>query len=642
MKTTLLFVTTLLCTIVTSAQIDPFTPWTWMKGDNTTDQFGVYGTQGVANTANKPGARSFATTWRDTSGCLWLFGGNGYEINSTGYLNDLWKYNPDTDKWTWVKGDSVNEQFSVYGTQGSANIANKPGATYASVSWADANNNLWLFGGFGYTNNDFGFLNTLWKYNPATNMWTWVKGDKTIDKTGVYGTQGTPHNNNKPGARYGSNTWTDANGNLWLFGGYGLDVSGGTGVLNDLWKYNPSTNQWTWIKGDNTIDKPGVYGTKGVADAANKPGSRYVSSSWSDGSGNLWLFGGYGYAQSGSSNLNDLWKYNLSTNMWTWVSGDNLLNQAGVYGTRGMPSTANKPGARYVSSTWTDVTGALWLFGGYGYDADNLGYLNDFWKYTPSNNVWTWIKGDSTVDAFAIYGTQGMPDVSNKSGARTGSVTWTDENGNLWLFGGYGYDVNSSGVLNDLWKISSIPFILPLHLLDFSGVLNNETVHLEWQSEQETFFSHYNVQRSFDGTDFTTIGMVNGAGSNTKNDYDYYDNDLKNHPVQKVFYRLQLINKDGHYSYSKVIMFNLQQATAFSVFPNPALHSLNLSFDQVSTAKVAVNIIDMKGMTVKKQTTILPAGRASISVDVSILSSGTYIISVTNANGSMQQKFIKQ
>jgi len=63
--------------------------WTWMKGDNTPNIAGVYGTQGVANIANKPGGRSLSTSWTDASGNLWLFGGNNF--------NDLWKYDVGTN-----------------------------------------------------------------------------------------------------------------------------------------------------------------------------------------------------------------------------------------------------------------------------------------------------------------------------------------------------------------------------------------------------------------------------------------------------------------------------------------------------------------------------------------------------------------
>jgi hypothetical protein len=80
--------------------------------------------------------------------------------------------------------------------------------------------------------------------------------------------------------------------------------------------YNISTNQWTWMKGDNTAREYGVYGTQGIAAAANKPESRAYGVSWSDRSGNLCLFGGHGghrYTFSGTD-MNDLWKYNISTN----------------------------------------------------------------------------------------------------------------------------------------------------------------------------------------------------------------------------------------------------------------------------------------------------------------------------------------
>jgi len=642
MKTTLPFIALLLYASFSFAQIDPQTPWTWMKGDNTIDQAGVYGTQGITSSSNKPGARNFSTTWRDATGNLWLFGGMGYGSVDMGYLNDLWKYDPATNNWTWVNGSNIIEQYSTYGTQGIPHAANKPGATYASVSWTDANNNLWLFGGFGYTDNDFGFLNTLWKYNPSTNQWTWVKGDKTIDKVGVYGTKGVEHANNKPGGRYGSRTWTDANGNLWLFGGYGYDGSS-TGMLNDLWKYNPATNKWTWVNGDNAIEQPGVYGTKGVPGASNKPGARYVSTSWTDNSGNLWLFGGFGYDESLAGNLNDMWRYNPATNEWTWINGDKTVNQVSVYGTQGIPNTTNKPGARYVSSSWTDAGGELWLFGGYGYDATSTGYLNDLWKYSPATNRWTWVKGDNTVDQPGVYGTQGLPDTSNKSGARTASVSWTDGNGNLWLFGGYGFDGSASGVLNDLWKISSFQVPLPLHLLHFSGVLTNNITYLKWEAEQETNFSHFNIQRSTDGTSFTTIGNVAGAGNSNRNTYAFSDNGLHNLSLQKIFYRLQLMDKDSRFSYSKILQFDMKQKGGMiTLFPNPAVQSVNLSFDQLVAGKTLVTVIDMRGLTVRSLTENIAAGRISLNMDVSTLPAGTYLVSVINADGLLQQKFIKQ
>ena len=77
----------------------------------------------------------------------------------------------------------------------------------------------------------------------VTPEWTWVSGSDTGDQSGTYGTLGVADGANVPGARYGSVSWTDASGNLWLFGGRGYDSSGAVGRLNDLWNFD-GTN-WT-------------------------------------------------------------------------------------------------------------------------------------------------------------------------------------------------------------------------------------------------------------------------------------------------------------------------------------------------------------------------------------------------------------
>jgi N-acetylneuraminic acid mutarotase len=642
MKTTVLFIAFALQAFLLNAQIDPTTPWTWMKGDHSIDNIGIYGTKGVAASSNKPGARTSATTWSDNSGNLWMFGGLGMSNSEQGFLNDLWRFETVSNKWTWVKGDSTTQQYSVYGTKGICHGNNKPGASYASVSWKDASGNLWLFGGFGYAEASFGFLNALWKFNTSTSEWTWVKGDKSIDEPGAYGSQGIEQNNNKPGARYGSATWIDASGNLWLFGGYGFS-STGSGILNDLWRYNVTTNNWTWISGNDDVEQTAVYGSQGLAAGANKPGGRYVGSSWNDADGNFWLFGGFGYDATVSGNLNDLWKYNPSTNRWTWVSGDKSIDQSPVYGVRGIANTGNKPGGRYVSSAWTDPNGELWLFGGYGLDNEaNTGYLNDFWKYSPFSNTWTWVKGDNTIDHLGIYGIQGQASVLNKTGARQGSVSWTDNTGNLWLFGGYGYDDSTSGVLNDLWKINSYNVPLPIKLLDFSGSYNNGTTRLKWITEQEVSFSHYNIQRSFDGIHFTTIGSVNALGSQSRNEYGFADASLSHRSETKVYYRLQLNDVDGKYSFSKVVMFDLgQQSGSLRLFPNPAVNATTLSINQEKAGPATVILTDMKGTIMKKLNLSLNAGTNSQAIDCSSYASGTYLLTIlTTDGGRMNEKLV--
>jgi N-acetylneuraminic acid mutarotase len=353
--------------------------WTWIGGSNTTNQAGVYGTQGIASPANIPGSRSEAVTWIDASGNFWLFGGNGYDsVGGQGDLNDLWEYS--SGQWTWVSGSNTAKQPGNYGTKGVAAPANIPGARHHAVSWIDQSGNLWLFGGVGYdSSGSKSTLNDLWQY--SSGQWTWVSGSSTINAGGVYGSLGVAAPTNVPGARSAGVAWKDAAGNLWLFGGGGYDSTGVLGYLNDLWKY--SAGEWTWMGGSNLSGQSGTYGTQGTPAPGNIPGGRIQPTSWTDASGSFWLFGGYGLGSAGTQGeLSDLWMY--SSGEWTWVSGSDVTNQVGSYGTLGVPASSNVPGARQATAVWVDASGNFWFFGGFGDDSQGAsGELNDLWEYQP-------------------------------------------------------------------------------------------------------------------------------------------------------------------------------------------------------------------------------------------------------------------
>jgi hypothetical protein len=241
---------------------------------------------------------------------LWLFGGWGYDgSGNTGYLGDLWKYNVATGQWTWTGGSSAPNVSGTYGTPGVAAVSNAPGARKWATSWTDKTGKFWVFGGYGYDSaNGNGDLGDLWSYDPQSGEWVWVNGSSTVNSTGVYGTPGVAATSNIPGARDRASSLTDGAGNLWLFGGEG------TRFFNDLWKYDVTAGEWTWVSGSSTGNVYGNYGAPGVYASGNAPGARYASASWIDQTGRLWIFGGMGCA-AGSGTcitadyLNDLWSY---------------------------------------------------------------------------------------------------------------------------------------------------------------------------------------------------------------------------------------------------------------------------------------------------------------------------------------------
>jgi hypothetical protein len=374
--------------------------------------------------------------------------------------NEIKPQRAPKNEWTWVSGSSSYPNTAAYGMKGKASRTYVPGPRKEAVSWVDAQGCFWLFGGMGINWARQGFyLNDLWKFDPATLEWTWFSGSIpkgppfvfSEGEKGVYGTKGTPAAPNVPGSRYGATSWVDANGNLWLFGGWGYDSTSGFASLNDLWKFDTTTLEWSWISGSKIRAQVGIYGTKGIPSPLNVPGSRIGAVSWVDASGNFWLFGGDGLASIDLGNLNDLWKFNPVTLEWTWISGSNRSDHAGSYGKKGIADPANAPGARKDAVAWFETSGKLWLFG--GHVSGPKWHRNDLWKFDLLTLNWTWVSGSNSIGEKGIYGTKGTPNRSIMPGGRSAAVSWTDSNGNLWLFGGSGYDsTGQNTVLNDLWK----------------------------------------------------------------------------------------------------------------------------------------------------------------------------------------------
>jgi N-acetylneuraminic acid mutarotase len=285
--------------------------------------------------------------------------------------------------------------------------------------------------------------------------WAWRGGSDLVAPAGVYGTKGVPSTANAPGGRNWNGSWVDPTGQFWIFGGQGYDIYHSSSVLNDLWRYSPSTHEWTWMSGSNTINAIGFYGTKGVASGANVPGAREFMVTWVADNGDFWLFGGYGFDGVGDLGyLNDVWRYQPSNGLWTWMGGSNLVNAPGVYGSLGVESATNQPGARWGAVAFQFGSGNLYLFGGYGVDANGqlLGYLNDLWTFNPINGRWTWISGSNTYGAAGVYGTKGVAAPANVPGARSYTLMVPTDNA-IWIFGGITVDAaNTPVAMNDLWR----------------------------------------------------------------------------------------------------------------------------------------------------------------------------------------------
>ncbi len=351
--------------------------------------------------------------------------------------------------WAHMGGSLGSGALGLYGTKGVADPTNMPSGRYQGAFWTDLQGNFWLFGGFL----PYGYGNDLWKYDIVTNQWTWMNGPQYVtDQNGNWGVLGVPSPNNYPPARtFGPNCWTDKNGDLWLFGGYGFDKNSNQGGLSDLWRYNIATNQWTWIWGSDTVNKAPIYGTIGVAANTNDPGSRAeCKSGWVDDNNNLWMYGGQdgATAQTVVNVRSDVWKYDIAANQWTWMKGPSSMNSGPIWGTQQVEAAANNPAARLSFTKWKGKDNNFYVFAG----GNSSIARNDLWRFNPFTNNWAYMSGSKAVNNQGTYNGQCMPDSNTFPQARIENQTVATSTCTevFWSFGGFKTLTNTQS-FNDLW-----------------------------------------------------------------------------------------------------------------------------------------------------------------------------------------------
>lgn len=181
--------------------------------------------------------------------------------------------------------------------------------------------------------------------------------------------------------------------------------------------------------------------------------------------------------------------------------------------------------------------------------------------------------------------------------------------------------------------------VLPLKLTSFTAHQQQSGVTLRWNTAQERNTSHFEIQKSTDGRNFSTIGQAAAAGySHAFTSYSFTDS----RPLSKVnHYRLKMVDNDGKVAYSKVVVVRTEIAgIQLQVFPNPATSGIQLQTG--IKGDLQIMIYDAKGRQVKRLLAKNEGISTSFSIDVSYLNKGIYYVKVLGENELQTTSFIKK
>lgn len=183
--------------------------------------------------------------------------------------------------------------------------------------------------------------------------------------------------------------------------------------------------------------------------------------------------------------------------------------------------------------------------------------------------------------------------------------------------------------------------ILPVKIESFTGTLKNNNTQLNWITSSEYNAENYEVEYSNDGKDFTKAGTVEAKGnSNTKQQYSF-THTINTQPVH--YYRLKMNDKDGSFKYSNIVKLKSEtkQFEAL-VYPTITNGSATLSISSPEKLNATISIHTIEGKKIKQQNTAVAQGSQTIPLDLSQLTNGYYLITISGNGYNKTLKVIKQ
>ncbi len=209
-----------------------------------------------------------------------------------------------------------------------------------------------------------------------------------------------------------------------------------------------------------------------------------------------------------------------------------------------------------------------------------------------------------------------------------GDINKYDEKASASIYG-VGYAASTSGISPNGFNLAAAPIvILPVTFNGFYVTRNNNNVVLNWSTARELNNDNFEVQRSFDGRNWSVIAVVLGAGnSNSVQQYSFTD---KNMTAAVAYYRIRQVDLDGKYEYSTIKTIKANEAAPTTrIYANS--NNVNIEFNKEVKNPITVRIINMNGQVLAQRDFQQAAYRITINMNNNL--TGAYVVQLNDNAG---------
>ena len=406
---------------------------------------------------------------------------------------------------------------------------------------------------------------------------------------------------------------------------YVLETTAALG--NGTWRPVANTTQAQRNNIRAASSTAGAYNFNGIEDVEIGPnGMIYFSAK---GEGKV-----YRFTDNGTfGNSNDISGLNV-------FAGNDAYPTIKTYDVDGPGGAAAEPWGRGNDNLAFDGDGNLYVC----QDAIVASDRNYIWVVAPGHT-----QASPQVKIFARTPTRSEPTgitftpdykfmfVSFMSPTGTNSTPQTDAAGTSVIF-----NTHTTVVIARMENLGAFS-TLPVTFTGFDVKPTGSGAMISWTATDINNHDYFAVERSLNGTDFQEIHR-NNEDMNGVSQRSFNVEDPTFPETGIVYYRVKQCDVNGSCRYTDVKSIqrdNRDQIT--QIFPQPASDMITIRYFAISAGSATVTVTDIHGKIVTVRTRNLSKGEQSIPLDISKLSNGVYLVTITDRNNNkVSERFVRQ